>query len=105
MLAPVNTAFVIGDAMTDYLLAAGTNTAPASGAPAHMAAWMESRGYRIVRSLALRPGEPGGLDEVARIVGSIDWQHSDDEYLNRRSIVCQILAAAEAMPPDSRWVA
>jgi hypothetical protein len=53
----VNTAALLGDAMTDYLLAAGTKTAPALGAPEHMAAWLRAHGYRIVRTPR---GEPAG---------------------------------------------
>jgi hypothetical protein len=95
-LRTVNTAAVIGNAMTDYLLGAGTNKAPANGAPAHMAAWLESRGYRIVRSPVIRPVEQDDLNQVARIVGLIDWHPTDDECGYRRSIVCQVLAAASA---------
>jgi hypothetical protein len=46
----MDTAALLGDAMTDYLLAAGTKTAPALGAPEHMAAWLRAHGYRIVRT-------------------------------------------------------
>jgi hypothetical protein len=104
----VNTAAVIGNAMTDYLLAAGTNKAPATGAPAHVAAWLEARGYRIVRSPVMRPVDPGDLDQVARIVGSIDWHPTHDECGNRRSIVRQVLATAAAaatVATDTRRVA
>ena len=49
-LGPVNTAAVLADAMTDYVLTVGVNrTAPAAGAPEHMAAWLEVHGYRVVR--------------------------------------------------------
>jgi hypothetical protein len=72
-LRTVNTANLIGYAMTDYLLAAGTNKAPATGAPAHMAAWLEARGYRIVHSSVICEVEPGELDQAARIVRLIDW--------------------------------
>jgi hypothetical protein len=46
----MDTAALLGDAMTDYLLAAGTKTAPASRAPEHMAAWLHAHGYRIIRT-------------------------------------------------------
>ena len=95
-LGTVNTAAVISAAMTDYLLAAGTNKAPATGAPAHMAAWLESRGYRVVRSPAMRPIEQGDLDQLARIVGLVDWHPTGGECDARRSIVAQVLAAAAA---------
>ena len=52
----MDTAALLGDAMTDYLLAAGTKTAPALGAPEHMAAWLRGHGYRIVRTPRGRPG-------------------------------------------------
>lgn len=89
--------------MTDYLLANGTNTAPAVRAPAHMAAWLEARGYRIVRSPDSRPGGPGDLDVVARIAGLIDWRSAADED-GRREIVRLVLAtsgATSASPPTS----
>jgi hypothetical protein len=98
----VNAAAVISAAMTDYLLAAGTDKAPATRAPAHIAAWLESRGYRVVRSPALRPVEPGGLDQLARLVGLIDWHtiHADCDV--RRSIVAQVIAAAAAVVDTPR---
>ena len=103
----MNTAAVIGNAMTDYLLAAGTNKAPATGAPAYMAAWLEARGYRIVRSPVVRPIEQGDLDQVTQIVSLIDWHPTDDECGYRRSIVCQVLAAASTatVAIDARRVA
>lgn len=63
----METAALIGSAMTDYLLAAGTNKAPATGAPAHMAAWLDARGYRIVRSPVTRPDGQG--NQVALAIG------------------------------------
>jgi hypothetical protein len=53
----VNTAELIGNAMTDYLLAAGTAEAPAARAPQYMAAWLEGHGYRIVRSPGALPAD------------------------------------------------
>ena len=48
-LRPVNTAAVLADAMTDYVLTVGGNrAAPAAGAPEHMAAWLEAHGYQVV---------------------------------------------------------
>jgi hypothetical protein len=88
----MDTAAVIGDAMTDYLLAAGTNKAPATRAPAHMAAWMRSRGYRIVRSTA-GPVDPCDPHQVARIAATIAWQ-IDTEATDRYAIVRQIILAA-----------
>ena len=44
----VNTATVLADAMTDYVLTVGVNrAAPAAGAPEHMAAWLEAHGYHV----------------------------------------------------------
>src|ERR1700754_3663236 len=60
----MNTADVIGDAMADYLLANGTNKAPARRAPAHMAAWLATHGYRIVRCPGPGPFDPGAPDHV-----------------------------------------
>jgi hypothetical protein len=90
----MDTAAVIGDAMTDYLLAAGTNKAPATRAPAHMAAWMQSRGYRLVRNSA-GPVDPGDPHQVARIAATIEWQIGV-EAPDRYSIVRQVLLAATA---------
>jgi hypothetical protein len=42
----VDTAAVLGNAMTDYLLAVGAKTAPAARAPEHMAEWLDAHGYR-----------------------------------------------------------
>jgi hypothetical protein len=75
--------------MTDYLLANGTNKAPATRAPAHMASWLDARGYRIVR-LPDRPVDPGD-DLVARIAALVDWESCERED-NRRAIVRQVLA-------------
>ena len=45
----MNTAAVLADAMTDYVLTVGVDrAAPAAGAPEHMAAWLEAQGYQIV---------------------------------------------------------
>jgi hypothetical protein len=87
-----NTAAVISSAMTDYLLANRTNKAPAVQAPAHMASWLEARGYRIVRSPGPEPADPGDSDLVARIADLVDWAPCGDED-GRRSIVRQVLAA------------
>jgi hypothetical protein len=100
----VNNAALISSAMTDYLLVNGTNKAPAAQAPAHMAAWLEAKGYCIVRS----PGaDPGDFDLVARIAALIDWQSAADED-GRREIVREVLAtssATSAVPTDVRRVA
>jgi hypothetical protein len=102
----MNTAAVIGDAMTDYLLAAGTNKAPANRAPAHMAAWMRSHGYRIVRS-PVDTVDPGDPQQVARIAAAIDW-HADIDAAERYWLVREVLAAATTGPravTDIRHVA
>ena len=45
----MNTAAVLADAMTDYVLTVGVNrAAPAAGAPEHMAVWLEAHGYQVV---------------------------------------------------------
>ena len=93
--------------MTDYVLANGTNRAPAGLAPAHMASWLGARGYRIVRSPGPGPVDPGDPDLVARITALIDWQSCEDEG-DRRAIVRQVLAAVSsrsAIGPDLRRVA
>jgi hypothetical protein len=51
----MDTAAVLGNAMTDYVLAVGAKRAPAARAPEHMAEWLEAHGYRIVRV-------PAGID-------------------------------------------
>jgi hypothetical protein len=101
----VDTAVVIADAMTDYLLASGTNKAPATRAPAHMAAWLEARGYRIVRSPAprsidrapaTRSVDQGDPDEITRIVSSIDWNSTGVASENRREVVRRLIDAVKA---------
>ena len=55
----MNTAAVLADAMTDYVLTAGVDrAAPAAGAPEHMAAWLEAQGYQIVHHSQV--GHPDG---------------------------------------------
>ena len=88
----MNTAAVIGDAMTDYLLAAGTNKAPANRAPAHMATWMRSHGYRIVRS-PVDPVDPADPQQVARIAAALAW-HGDMDAADRYWLVHEVLALA-----------
>ena len=52
----MNTAALLADAMTDYVLTAGVDRgAPAAGAPEHIAAWLEARGYRLVHRLRSAP--------------------------------------------------
>jgi hypothetical protein len=101
----VDTAGVIADAMTDYLLAQGTKKAPATRAPAHMAAWLEARGYRIVRSpaprsvgraTAPRSVDQGDPDEITRIVSSIDWHSTGVASENRGEIVRRLIDAVKA---------
>lgn len=77
--------------MTDYLLAAGMNKAPARNAPAHMAAWLQARGYQLIRRP--RVVDPGDPDQVARIASTIDWRSTDREDRARHAIVRQVLAA------------
>jgi len=55
----MDTAAVLGNAMTDYLLAVGARTAPAARALEHMAEWLDAHGYRIVRV-------PAGIDAALR---------------------------------------
>jgi hypothetical protein len=47
----MDAAAVLGDALTDYVLATGTKRASATQAPEHMARWLEAHGYRIVPDL------------------------------------------------------
>jgi hypothetical protein len=75
----MNDAAVMSSAVTDYLLANGTNKVPAAQAPAHMAAWLEARGYCIVRCPGPGPADPGDFDLVARIAALIDWRSAADE--------------------------
>jgi hypothetical protein len=91
----VETAAVIGLAMTDYLLAAGTNKAPATRAPEHMAAWLETRGYRLVRSPATGPADPGDPGLVARIAAAIDWRSLAYDTCTRHAIIRQVLTAVD----------
>ncbi|TWF77791.1 hypothetical protein FHX44_113706 [Pseudonocardia hierapolitana] len=83
--------------MTDYFLANGTNKAPATQAPAHIASWLDTRGYRIVRFPGPGPVDPGDEDLVARITALIDWETCGQED-DRRAIVRQILTSLSAAP-------
>ena len=98
---------MIGFAMTDYLLAFGTNKAPAARAPDHMAAWLDSRGYKLVRSPA-GPADPDDSAQVARIAAEVDWYSVAYDPGARHAIVRQVLAAAGAAAPaefGAPWVA
>jgi hypothetical protein len=83
--------------MTDYFLANGTNKAPATLAPPHIASWLDSRGYRIVRLPITGPVDPGDPDLVARIAALVDWESGADED-DRRWVVRQVLAALIPTP-------
>ena len=85
--------------MTDYLLATGTNKAPATRAPDHMAAWLEARGYRLVRPDVTSSAEPDDPEVVARIAAQIDWRSVAADADVQRSIVSQVLAAVAAPGP------
>jgi hypothetical protein len=57
----MDTAAVLGDAMTEYVLVAGAaGRASAADAPAYIVAWLEANGYRIVRvaGTGTAAGEP-----------------------------------------------
>ena len=57
----MNTAAVLADAMTDYVLTGGVDrAAPAAGAPAHMAAWLEAHGYHVVHHSQVEHGQGRG---------------------------------------------
>jgi hypothetical protein len=90
---PVDTATVIANAMTDYLLASGASKAPATRAPAHMAAWLDARGYRLVRPPAPHPADQGGPSELTRIASSIDWHSADLTSEAKSEIVREIIDA------------
>jgi hypothetical protein len=80
--------------MTDYLLTNGTNRAAAAQAPAHMAQWLEAKGYRIVRSSgSVDPQDPALLTLIGQ---SVEWPSCEDED-GRRSVVSQVLAAISAV--------
>jgi hypothetical protein len=101
----VDTAAVLENAMTDYVLAAGTNKAPAVGAPEHLAAWLEAHGYRIVRTPDIDPLDPADRARVEGIAARIDWRCVCEDGAGRCSIVRQVLAAVAAAPADVRRVA
>jgi hypothetical protein len=101
----VDTAAVLGNAMTDYILAAGTNKAPAVKAPKHLAAWLEAHGYRIVRTPDIDPVDPAERARADRIAARIDWRCDCADGAGRRSIVRQFLAAVAVTPADVRRVA
>ncbi len=80
--------------MTDYLLTNGTSRAAAAQAPAHMAQWLEAKGYRLVRSS--RPFDPQDPALLTLIGKLVEWPTCEDED-GRRSIVSQVLAAVAAV--------
>jgi hypothetical protein len=91
--------------MTDYLLTNGTNRAAAAQAPAHMAEWLEAKGYRLVRSSG--PFDPQDPALLALIGELVEWPSCEDED-GRRSVVRQVLAAIAAVStatPDIRRAA
>jgi hypothetical protein len=93
--------------MTDYFLANGTNKAPATLAPAHIASWLDTRGYHVVRLPVAGPVDPGDRDLVARIAALIDWGSCEDED-DRRAIVRQVLSSLSnpsVAPTDMRRAA
>jgi hypothetical protein len=101
----VDTAAVLGNAMTDYLLAVGAKTAPAARAPEHMAEWLDAHGYRIVRAPAdIEPGDPGEADLADRIASLIARRSCCRDGADRCSILRQVLAAG-ATRADVRRVA
>jgi hypothetical protein len=62
---PVNTATVLADALTHYVLTIGVGrAAPAVGAPEHMAAWLEAHGYHVVHHPQV--AHPNGCRDHAR---------------------------------------
>jgi hypothetical protein len=89
----MDTAALLRSAMTDYLLSAGTNKAPALHAPGHMAAWLKARGYRLVPVSRVGLAD-GHLDLVDPITALIDWPPTCTDTAAQRSIVRQILTAA-----------
>ena len=96
----VDNVAVLGDAMTDYVLATGTTRASAAGAPEHMAAWLEAHGYRIVRTPGIGPVDIGDPDLVDRIAALIDWRSICEGGADRRSILRQVLAAVAIVGAD-----
>jgi hypothetical protein len=51
----MNTAALLADAMTEYVLTVGVNrAAPAVGPPEDMAAWLEAHGYQVVHHSPVR---------------------------------------------------
>ncbi|WP_433505552.1 hypothetical protein ACQP04_03015 [Pseudonocardia halophobica] len=99
---------VLSNAMTDYLLTKGTSRAHAAQAPAHMAAYLEATGHRIVRSPAPEPVDRGRRDLVARIAALIDWPGCCSDRNARHWVVRQVLGAVTDGPErttDPRRVA
>jgi hypothetical protein len=54
----MDTAAVLGDAMTEYVLVAGAaGRASAADAPRYIVAWLEANGYQIVRVADTGPAD------------------------------------------------
>jgi hypothetical protein len=101
----VDTTAVLGNAITDYLLAAGAKTAPAARAPEHMAEWLDAHGYQIVRVPSdNETGGPGDADFLDRIAALIDRRSYCPDGAERCLILRHVLAPGAARA-DLRRVA
>jgi dienelactone hydrolase len=100
----VDTTAVLGNAITDYLLAVAAKTAPAARAPEHMAEWLDAHGYRIVHVPAtIEPGDPGVTDISDRIAALIDRRSCCRDGADRCSILRQVRAAGQPVPTYAGW--
>jgi hypothetical protein len=96
----VASAALLGDAMTGYVLAAGSAGAPAAGAPEYMAAWLDAHGHRIVRIRDDTPVDPDDSDLVDGIAAMIDWRSICQDDADRRAILRQVLHVIATTPTD-----
>jgi hypothetical protein len=100
---PMDTAAVLGDAMTDYVLCAGTDKAPAAGAPECMSRWLHARGYRIVRTSGRgRPTQ--GTDGRGQVV-TLGWGCVGTDGAYQCAVLRQLRAAVGAIRPNLRGLA
>jgi hypothetical protein len=99
----MGTAAVLDDAMTDYVLCAGADKAPAAGVPEYMSRWLHADSYRMVHTWGTgRPTQrTGGRGRVV----TLGWGCVGTDGAYRCAVLRQLRAAVAAIRPNLRGVA
>ena len=100
---PMDTVAVLGDAMTDCVLCARTDKAPAAGAPEYMSRWLHAHGYRIVCTSGT--GRPTQETDGRGQVVTLGWGCVGTDGAYRCAVLRQLRAAVGAIRPNLRGVA